>query len=469
MKKILAFIMTVFLSLGLFAGCGGTGEGDLDLGILGPNDPVPEGGTALSISVYQAGNGIEYLRQIAGAYHAENPDVYFYLEGNISLDGQLEGRIKAGTNVSDIYSTTQVSIINQLIRDGLVEDLTSLYEEEIEPGVTLNSLVPETMNDYVTLGTDKKYIVPLFTNLGGIVYNVNMFEQYGWQIPETMEDFYDLLTEITTDTNGEVSPLTFCGSLGGYFDMLFNIWYAQAAGVEGINEYLAMESAEVYRTESRTLVYQTMVDLVSDKSRFPTNVMSLDHMGAQTSFLNGEAAMLVGASWVETEMSEYLSDPIYDDFEMALMNLPKIGASEAADGTLLDCNGDPVKDYAVIQSTGLFIPHNAPNKELAKDFLLFFNRQSSIEMFTRYSGALRPFDYSNISTANFSSFQKSVVDIYNTTEPIVFFSLAPLALTGQAGMHPNNDAFFRDIWNGSTAAEVVQKEYSYVSNLDFGA
>lgn len=464
MKKLFALILVLVVALGMFAGCKKRGSVQLE-GILDPNEAVPEGGTALSISVYQAGNGIDWLLQTASAYHAENPDVWFYIEGNISLDGMIEGRLNAGTEVSDIFSVTKYSVIEKLIRENKVLDLTEFYGEEIEEGVTLNSLVPDQLDKIVTADDGKKYSVPWFINIGGILYNVKMFEEYGWQIPETMDDLYALCDEINEDTQGNISPITFCGSLGGYFDMLYNIWFSQYAGSRGIAEFCDYASADVYDTPARKAPYEAIAQLISDKSRFPKTVMNKDHFAAQSDFINGEAAMLIGASWVEAEMSEYLADPAYEDFEMSLMPLPKIYASKSADGKLLDAYGEEVKNCMVADPGLLFIPKSSKNAELAKDFLKFFNTKESIARFTRYSGALRPFDYSDISTEGMTPFVKAVVESYRTMVPVSLYSEAEISKTGQAPMHPNNDKFLQTLWNGASAADIVKAEYEYMQKV----
>lgn len=51
---------------------------------------------------------------------------------------------------------------------------------------------------------DGIYGVPYVANAAGMLYNVDMFEEHGWQIPETWDELIDLCEEIKAE--GEVAP-----------------------------------------------------------------------------------------------------------------------------------------------------------------------------------------------------------------------------------------------------------------------
>lgn len=51
---------------------------------------------------------------------------------------------------------------------------------------------------------DGIYGVPYVANAAGMLYNIDMFEEHGWQIPETWDELIDLCEEIKAE--GEVAP-----------------------------------------------------------------------------------------------------------------------------------------------------------------------------------------------------------------------------------------------------------------------
>ena len=51
------------------------------------------------------------------------------------------------------------------------------------------------------------YFLPGPANLSGMIYNKELFAQYGWKVPTTIDELIALCKQISTDTNGAVSPL----------------------------------------------------------------------------------------------------------------------------------------------------------------------------------------------------------------------------------------------------------------------
>lgn len=47
--------------------------------------------------------------------------------------------------------------------------------------------------------TDGTYGVPYVANAAGILYNKDMFEEHGWEIPETWSELIDLCEEIQAE------------------------------------------------------------------------------------------------------------------------------------------------------------------------------------------------------------------------------------------------------------------------------
>jgi|GEM_PF-953685 len=52
----------------------------------------------------------------------------------------------------------------------------------------------------------KLYTLPGPAKVMGIAYNKSLFKQYGWNIPQSFDEFVSLCDRIKTDTNGEVEP-----------------------------------------------------------------------------------------------------------------------------------------------------------------------------------------------------------------------------------------------------------------------
>lgn len=465
MTVVLALVLALALPVAacVVKGPGGNGESETGGGILGPTDIVPEGSTVLRLAYFKAGYGDEWMREYCRSYHKLHEEIYFLLEGNVSIDGSIEGRLRAaesGMPVVDLFTTQTISAFELFAKNGWVEDLTDLYEEDIGDGYTMSELMEERCDEYAGIG-GSKYVVPWVNAVTGFVYNKKMFAQYNWALPKTLEDLLTLFSKIKTDTGGKVKPMAFNGSQGGYFNTIAPQWFAQYAGESKYNEFYRFESPDVFKMSGRLEMYQALQTLFEDKANFPAGVGGYDHIAAQTAFLDGEAAIIPNGSWLETEMSEYWKNSKYSGFEMAFMPLPKIYASKSGD-KLLDAAGNEVKDYNISTTTGFFIPKRSANKAVIKDFLKLMHTQENLKIFAEKAGAPRPFeiktkDYSYLSSA----FKKSMMELYQNSVKVTDYSDALIFRSGEVVFAPNNSAYSTKIFNGFNVNTMVTDEYNY--------
>lgn len=110
-----------------------------------------------------------------------------YLLGEIIRPDLLSG------NAPDfIYLPTsnKSGVTNALIKDKLLAALSDVFadpeiKEKILPGFIDNIAT----NPY---GDGKVYLAPLYYSTTGLFYNKTIFEQNGWDVPVTWDDFYAL-------------------------------------------------------------------------------------------------------------------------------------------------------------------------------------------------------------------------------------------------------------------------------------
>jgi ABC-type glycerol-3-phosphate transport system substrate-binding protein len=139
-------------------------------------------------------------------------------------------------------------------------------------------------------------------------------------------------------------------------------------------------------------------------------------MDAQRKIIKGECAMMLNGSWFENEMHTELSDEKYADVEIGMFPVPEMTDGV---GNVLHAEGYTTVDNKRVLTSSFgayyFIPANAPNKETAKDFLLFLSSEEACVEYTKYSNAVRPFTY-NYGTSSavygeVSKFGKSVLKV----------------------------------------------------------
>ena len=135
---------------------------------------------------------------------------------------------------------------------------------------------------------DGIYGVPYVANAAGMLYNVDMFEEKGWAIPETWDELIDLFEQIKAE--GEVAPLYL-----GYLDTWTILSPWNSITINMVPSDLARQVnageakfADYYGEPARRMrqLLQYSQTLIGDPNPF-----SISYNDACTAFGNGKAAM----------------------------------------------------------------------------------------------------------------------------------------------------------------------------------
>ena len=383
-----------------------------------------DGKIKLKISFFKAGFGDEWLVKTAEAFEDSHPDVKVVLEGHANMEQLVKNRLEAGNadKIADIVSITNMTFYHDYIRKGYLEDISDLYEMEVENGKKFIDVVLPQFTDYVKVN-EKYYGIPWEGAVTGFAYNTKLFAQNGWTAPKTMKEFFELCDKIKSTG---IAPIVYCGGNSeGYFQNIMLSWMFQYEGIESGEEFFALESADVFKKEGRKLAYEQVAKIVCNKNIVLSGSKGFDHLAAQREFIQGNAAMIPTGSWLQTEMSEFLEG--FPNFEMAMFAAPAInddGKDKNGNSLTVSCgNGDI-----------LAIPAKAANKELAKEFLLFMSTQEMLNLYVEKTGGNpRPYVYEKTDWSNLSTFGKSVMEIWNSAYNIFPYSNNALYLSGDVG------------------------------------
>ena len=176
MKKLLTLLMTIVMSLGCFVGAGCNRQS---------GEEFDNTKSHLYVGVYNAGYGVEWLKDIKTRYEA------FYAEKEFEA-----GKKGIQVHVSDInpgnlfiseveHSTQEVFFTSnanyyEFIRKGYVLDISDVVTEvatEYGDTVSIKDRMHETLNDFVEY-TDGKYYGLVYTESStGFVMNVDLWEK----------------------------------------------------------------------------------------------------------------------------------------------------------------------------------------------------------------------------------------------------------------------------------------------------
>lgn len=444
MKKIcciLVAVLSLFIIVVGFAGCRNSKEiGDDGIVVENEGDAIyykdTQNSVTLKIAFTEAGFGREWIVEMSKAFVRENKDVRIELEGDPVLANSLFTKLDSGKNLADIFIPLN-SAWETYAYKGKIEPLDSLYEQKVdgEEGKTVAESMNEVYREYCSLTTKDGthyYAFPWNTTVTGIVYNKKMFREYGWEIPKTTAELKTLCDKILADTNGSVKPFVYPGKIGGYFDYIGSTWWMQSVGLEGYKSFWEFGSPDIYDlTKSPAsgklaalTEFEKFFDIETGYS--VSGSMSKDHTTAQMDFMRGQAAMIINANWMETEMKT--STP--EGFEMGMMAIPFLENAYSEDGVPVQYNYTTAPDYMII-------PSEAAQKELAKEFLLFSVSDDMLQMYTELTGSMRPFEYEIEDESKISDFAKDAFAIYKNSVSYFDFSRENIYMKGYAKKYLN--------------------------------
>ncbi len=201
---------------------------------------------------------------------------------------------------------------------------------------------------------DGTYILPYAANAAGILYNREMFEAHGWQIPETWEELTALCDEIAAE-----------GILPFYFGFK-DIWTCLAPW-----NAMAVELAPSDATKQVNKGLTTFTKEYGELSEKylallpygPDDPFAYSYNDACTAFARGESAMYPIGSYAAPQILSVNPDLKIDSFVMP--------ASDAADGRTLNSGID----------LGFCVTAACENKEAAYEVLDFLYADENLQKY----------------------------------------------------------------------------------------
>lgn len=429
-------------------------------GLTGCDQSGSDSGT-LKIAVYLGGYGEVWINTLARAFEQENEGVKVEYEANPELQSEISNRLQ-NPQGDDIFISHGIAWEKAAVQ-GQLESLDDLYESVDENGVKFEDRILDNFREMSTFN-GHYYKVPWTNGSGGIIYNSKMFEENNWEVPETYDELVTLCQTIY-DANIKVDPTNtkpnadtikpFVWSKETYYwDYVVFDWWAQLAGLDEINQYKQLGSAEVFNPETYPALTNALskwVDLVAKHPEYSMeDSVGKQYIAAEMDFMNGYAAMIPCAQWLESEMRDQLED---SNCVMKLMPAPVL------DGAKRDENGNVIRvNYSVGAGDSIIIPSASKNKSLAKKFIQFMMREDNAKLFTeKTNGVLLACKYpENLELSNSTPFVESLLEINNNSQKFDLYSSSRLVLDGYISLE----------W-GPEGIQPYSDFYNYYNNLSY--
>lgn len=368
--------LTSALALSLVA-CGTTDDNDAgkDNGTE-PDTPTEETTgekVTLNVAALESGYGDEMWQEVADAYEAANENV----EIDLTLAANLEEVIRPNMQAGDYPDVVLLSVSREealpetLIKEDGLENLTDVldmkvYGEDVTVG---DKLLPGFTDTLVTnpYGDDETYLMPMFYSPTGLFYNSGIFEEKGWELPET----WDEMLALGEDALAEDTYL-FTYPVSSYFDTLFSSMLYASGGADFFESVMTYEEG-AWESEDATRVFETVGSL-ADYTHPDTvaNANPQDFTQNQQLVLDNKALFMPNGTWIVGEMEDA---PRADNFEWDMMAVPSFGKGEDR--------------YAFTFFEQIWVPAEAENIDAAKEFVTYMYADEAVNIFAE-SGAIQP-------------------------------------------------------------------------------
>ena len=152
---------------------------------------------------------------------------------------------------------------------------------------------------------DGVFGVPYVANAAGILYNKDMFEEHGWQIPESWDELINLCEEIKSEG---ILPFYF-----GFRDTWTCLapWNSLAVDLAPADTCKKVNAGETTFTDNYREVAEKCLELVSYG---PEDPVAYGYNDACTAFANGESAMYPIGSYAVPQILSVNPDMNIDSF-----------------------------------------------------------------------------------------------------------------------------------------------------------
>lgn len=219
---------------------------------------------------------------------------------------------------------------------------------------TIKTAYVDILDNLEFVPTEGTYGVPYVANAAGVLYNRDMFEEHGWEIPETWDEFMSLCDQIQSEG---IQPLYF-----GFKDTWTCLapWNALAVGLADADICRQVNRGEANFTDAYRSVAEKMLEMLDYGQEGP---FAYGYNDACTAFANGESAMYTIGSYAVPQIKSVNPDMNIDSFVMP--------------------TGDSVDDNILNSGVDLMfaVTEECENKEAAYEVLDFLLEHDSIQAY----------------------------------------------------------------------------------------
>lgn len=315
----------------------------------------PSGAGITTLNFFQfKGEALEDFAQIIADFEADNPDIKVIQNQVADADTAIR-TLLVKDRVPDIITLNANGNFGRLAQAGVFHDFSD------DPILdTINPAVQEILADLGSYG-DEVNGLGYVNNANGVIYNMDIFEEQGLEVPETWDEFIAVCDALV---DAGIQP--FYGTLADSWTAIPS-WNALGAypAQDGFFDELRAQGSDV--GADSPVSFEKDFAEVMDRQYQLFSYMQDGYRGrtyddGNAAFAKGESAMLLQGIWATNPISQ-----VNPDIRMGIFPYPTDQAGES----LL------VSGVDVVFTMG----KNGPNEEAAQRFLDYVFQPEVIEQF----------------------------------------------------------------------------------------
>lgn len=371
-KKLISALLCTAMAATMLAGCGDKGG---DGGSAEGGNEDASGDKVLKVAAFEGGYGADMWTEVAEAFEKTHEGVKVELTVDKKIEDVISPSMKAGDYPDVVHCATgrEAGLTETLTKEKGLTDLTDVMDMTV-PGedVAVKDKILAGFLD--TLGTNPygdgvTYYAPMFYSPCGLFYNAGLLKEKGWEVPATWDEMWELGDKAKAEG---ISLFTY--PTPGYFDAFMYALLESSGGMDFYNDTMTYKDG-VWESKEGTAVLELVAKLAEYTE--PTTVANANDDNFtknQQLILDNKAIFCPNGTWLPGEMADA---PKADGFEWGFTAVPAVNSSE--------------KPSSFTFFEQMWIPAEAKNQDLAKEFVAFMYSDEAANIFAK-AGAIQPIE-----------------------------------------------------------------------------
>ncbi len=440
-KKLVATLLVAAMAMSMLTGCGGSKEESKTTGSTtktetgnaeNTSDTGDTSGEEVTIKLFSnlpdRKNGQGLIEQmIIDEYMEANPNVTIEVEALDEEAYKTKFKAYSMEGMPDVVNIWgQPSFLDEVLEANVLAELNEADYADYK-------FIAGSLEGFKKDG--KLYGLPRTTDVQLVYYNQKMFEDNGWTVPASYDEW---LTLCATIKEAGITPVALDGCDGWPVATFLTDILVKVAGTD----YADIVSNAIATGDFTAPEIKQATQILADSAAagmFQTGFDSQDYGTTQNLFINGQAAMYVMGSWdASMALNQDIAPEIRDNIRVFTM--PTVEGGKGGANDIAAWNGG---GYAVSASSEV--------KEEAIKFLNYMYQPDKLSKYGWENGVgMSAQDQTPYMTGNETELQKQIMDILNNATSI---SGTPMNDCGPSVFKTVIESEIQGVANGSTSVD----------------